>query len=273
MEIRKEKEKLFHDKLRINSLGQRWSPNLEEKIRTDPLWSNMKYYAVERKSRLLVNEWLMKNCRGKEVLDFCCGNGEDTVFLAKNGARKVVGIDISDVSIDNCIRRSIEEDISDKVSFLVMDAENLRFDDNQFDIITEYGALHHIDLEKAFSGIARILRPDGKLICVEALGHNPIIRQYRKRTMHLRTQWEVEHILKKKDIEKGSQYFNKVEFIKFYHLATIAAVPFRNFLGFETILSTLEAIDRVLVNLPILKWQAWQVVFVLSQPKKTFEER
>lgn len=268
MEIRKEKEKLFHDQLRINSLGQRWSPHLEEKIKTDPLWSNMKYYAIERKSRLLVDEWLTKNCRGKEVLDFCCGNGEDTFFLAKNGARRVVGIDISDVSIDNCIRRSIEENVSDKVSFLVMDAENIRFGDNKFDIITEYGALHHIDLEKAFSETARVLRPDGKLICVEALGHNPIIRQYRRRTMHLRTQWEVEHIIMKRDIEKAKDYFHKIEFVKFYHLATIAAVPFRNSLGFEIILSTLEAIDRVLLKLPVVKWQAWQVVFVLSQPIK-----
>ena len=268
MEIRKEKERLFHDKLRTDSPGQRWSPELEGKIRTDPMWSNMKYYSIERKSRLFVEGWLAGNCHGKEILDYCCGNGEDAFFLARNGTKRVVGIDISSVSIDNCIRRSVQEDLSDKVSFSVMDAEDLKFDDNTFDIVTEYGALHHIDLEKAFPEIARVLRPDGKVICVESLGHNPIIHHYRNRTIHLRTQWEVEHILKKEDLEKLKRYFHKTELMKFYHLATIAGVPFRNVPGFKIILSGLEALDSVLLRLPILRWQAWMVVFVLSQPVK-----
>ena len=78
MEVRKQEEKEFHDKLRTNAFGQRWSTELEEQIQTDPLWRNMKYYAIERKSRDFVLDWLKANTKGKQVLDYCCGNGEDS---------------------------------------------------------------------------------------------------------------------------------------------------------------------------------------------------
>jgi len=35
----------------------------------------------------------------KTVLDFGCGNGEESLFVARHGARRVVGIDLSEVSV------------------------------------------------------------------------------------------------------------------------------------------------------------------------------
>lgn len=87
-------------------------------------------------------------------------------------------------------------------------------------------------------------------------------------TPHLRSAWEVEHILGKKEIGSARKYFNTVEIAKFFHLATIAAVPFRNRSIFEPLRLGLEIVDSVLLKLPILKWQAWMAVFVLSRPKK-----
>jgi ubiquinone/menaquinone biosynthesis C-methylase UbiE len=55
------------------------------------------------------------------------------------------------------------------------DAEATGFSDNRFDIITEYGSLHHVDLHLAFAEMARVLKPDGKAICQEALAHNLLI--------------------------------------------------------------------------------------------------
>jgi hypothetical protein len=56
---------------------------------------------------------------------------------------------------------------------------------------------------------------------------------------------------------------------EFFHLATLAAVPFRNTRLFEPLRNGLEAVDSLLLRVPGLKWQAWMVVFVLSEPKKT----
>lgn len=265
---RKQSEKDFHDKLRDACFGQRWSRDLEGKVATDPLWVNMKYYSIERKSRRLVLDWFARNCKGKTVLDYCCGNGDDSMILGNDVAEKVVGIDISETSINNCRERAIKEGLGKKVSFQVMDAENMTFGDSQFDIITEYGCLHHLDIRKAYPELARVLKPDGKCLCVEALGHNLLINFYRRRTPLLRTNWEVEHILKKADIESARMSFEQVDILGFFHMGTLLAVPFRNSNCFNTILAILEKVDALMLKLPILKWQAWQVVFMLSKPRK-----
>lgn len=264
---RKDEEQRFHDVLRHNAFGQRWSPALEKDIRTNPLWVNMKYYSIERRSRDFVLQWLYRQCVGKEVLDYCCGNGEDAILLAKHGVNKVTGIDISGVSINNCNSYAACEKVSDITSFRVMDAENLEFDDNNFDVVTEYGCLHHLELEKAFSEISRVLKPAGKAICNEALGHNLAIRLYRRFTPKLRTKFEAGHILRKKELVLAKRYFEKVE-CYFFHLFTLCAVPFRNTPFFKFVLPAMEFIDCLALKIPVLKWQAWQVVFILSGPRK-----
>lgn len=272
MQDRKALERKFHNKLRkVNEdshvMETRWNPKIETLIMDNALWVNMKYYAVERKSRKMVINWYDRNCKGKRVLDYCCGNGEDGRIIANSGAREVVGIDLSEVSIENCRTLAARGGLEKTAKYLVRDAEATGFEDNTFDIITEYGALHHIDLEKAFPEMARILRPDGKIICNEALGHNPIIHLYRKMTPHLRTEWEVDHIIRKTSFDLARQHFRKLE-MHFFHFCTLSAVPFRNLPFFSKILTFLEALDSVFLKAPGIKWWAWQVVFILSEPKK-----
>lgn len=272
MEERKLTEKEFHNNQRrvtedIHVADTRWTLDLEPTIKDNSLWANMKYYSIERKSRNVVLDWFRKNCKGKRVLDYCCGNGDDGLFLAKNGALKVTGIDISEVSIQNCKKNADKLGLNN-IDYRIMDAEALEFKNGSFDIVTEYGAMHHVQLDKAYSEIARVLTPNGKAILVEALGHNKLIHLYRKMTPHLRTSWEVEHILRKKNIDLAKSYFENVEVLGFYHFFTLGAVPFRKSSIFNAVLTLLEAMDSVLLKLPIVKWQAWQIVYVLSKPKK-----
>ncbi|MBM4295752.1 MAG: class I SAM-dependent methyltransferase [Deltaproteobacteria bacterium] len=272
MESRKHQERELHNLQRtvnddVHVADTRWSLALEPTIQNNPLWANMKYYAIERKSREVVLEWFKTYCPGSQVLDYCCGNGDDSFFIAAHGAVKVVGIDISEVSVQNCNNKAAQEGLGN-LSFQVMDAENLSFADDTFDVVSEYGALHHLDLTKAYGEIARVLRPSGRALCVEALGHNHIIHLYRKLTPHLRTPWEVEHILRRKDVDLAREYFHQVNILGFFHLATLAAVPFRKTPIFEKILGTLEAVDAMLLRLPFLQWQAWHIIFELAKPKK-----
>ena len=270
-ESRKEEEIRFHDKLRtvsddVHVADTRWSPVMEDTIKNNPMWANMKYYSIERQSRNMVVNWYKENCKGEKVLDYCCGNGADSIIIAQNGASEVTGIDISDVSIKNCRDSAKKNHLDNVVSFMVRDAENTGFEDSSFDIITEYGCLHHLDLEKAFAELNRILKPDGKIICNESLGHNPVFHLYRKMTSNLRTKWEVEHIIRKPHFKVAEKYFDGIEF-HFYHLFTLLGVPFRNTVLFSFLLNGLEKIDNILLKLPFIKWQAWQVVFILSNPK------
>ena len=56
--------------------------------------------------------------------------------------------------------------------------------------------------------------------------------------------------------------------MRFFHLATLGAVPFRNTLLFKPILKLAEVVDTVLLRIPLVQWLSWQIVFILSEPKK-----
>lgn len=259
MEPRKQKEAEFHNKLR------------DERLRKDSrkyryLTSNIKFYSITRKSQKFVDDFLIKNSAGKKVLDYCCGDGDLTIFLAENGA-EAFGIDISPVSIQNAKKEAEKKGLKN-ASFFVMDAEKLGFDDNFFDLIICSGVLHHLNIGKAYQELFRVIKPGGKIICAEPLAYNPIFQLYRKKTPQLRTRWEAEHILKKKDIKLAEKYFGKVE-KRFFHLFALLAVPFRNVpFIFNPLLAFLGFIDSLILRLPLVKWWAWQIVFILSKPKK-----
>jgi ubiquinone/menaquinone biosynthesis C-methylase UbiE len=269
---RKEIERDFHDRLRLvdgdkHVADTRWSLEMENTIENNPLWVNMKYYAVEEASRNFVMSWYEKNTLGKHILDYCCGNGEDGIIIAEKWNATVVGIDISEVSIENCQRRARETGVSDRVTHAVGDAEALAFEDGTFDVVIEYGALHHLELDKAFSEMARVLRSGGKAICQEAVGHNPVIHAYRKLTPKLRTSWEVEHILGRSFLEVARKYFKNVE-VKHFHLFGLLAVPLRRTFFFRPVLKLLNVIDAFALKIPGFRWMAWQMVIILSDPRK-----
>ena len=266
MDQRKQQERHFHDHLREEAPHQRWSREAERNLRGHKQWSNLRFYSIEHRSRQFVEGWLRDRCRDKRFLDYGCGNGEDVVLAAKHGA-DAVGIDVSPISLTHGRELATKEGVSSKTSFLPMDAENLGFRDASFDIINIYGVLHHLDFPQAMSELARVLKPEGEIICTEALGHNPIIRRYRKRTPHLRTEWEAQHILRREEVKEAATWFNSVQW-QTYHLATLAAVPFRNIPAFNWILRPLELVDAGLLRIPLIRWHAWHIVLRLAQPKK-----
>ena len=256
IEERKVIEAEFHDKLRDPALRE--NPELYAK-----LTSNKKWYSVARKSRGFAKAYLGRHSRGARALDFACGDGLFTLQMAENGA-DAIGIDISPVSVSNATHEAERRGLSAK--FQVMDCENLEFPDKTFDLINVSGVLHHLDVERAYSEMARVLKPTGSVLCVEALRHNPIFHAYRKFTPHLRTEYEAQHILRRRDVLAARKYFGRIDW-RFFHLASIGAVPFRNTPAFNSLLSAFEAIDSVLLSVSPIRWWAWQIAFVLSNPK------
>jgi ubiquinone/menaquinone biosynthesis C-methylase UbiE len=230
-------------------------------------FSNMKFYSVATSSKQYYEEWLRQRCWGAKVLDYCCGNGEAAIFAAKCGADSI-GIDISPEGIDNARANAAYEGVADKCKFEVMDAEALAFSDNTFDLVVEYGALHHLDFETALRELRRVIKPNGQIICIEALRHNPLFQLYRRFTPHLRTEWEVQHILTVHQIKCAARYFGSVD-ARFFHLAVLAAVPFRKTRIFGPLRRILDAIDRVILRVPLVGRYAWITVFTLSSAKKS----
>jgi ubiquinone/menaquinone biosynthesis C-methylase UbiE len=228
-------------------------------------FSNMKFYSIARSSFAYRDALIFDGIRGAVALDYCCGNGEVAIEMAKQGASRVMGIDMSSVAVENARALAKVAGVDPICEFAVMDAEHTEFADGMFDVIHEYGALHHLDLPSAYKELSRILKPDGKLVCTEALRHNPLIHRYRKRTPHLRTQWEVEHILGIPEIESGREYFGALD-LRAFHLAALAAVPLRKVFFFESFLSFLNLVDRVLLTFPFLRRMAWVAVAEYRRP-------
>jgi 2-polyprenyl-3-methyl-5-hydroxy-6-metoxy-1,4-benzoquinol methylase len=54
----------------------------------------------------------------KVVLDFGCGKGKEAIVAALNGAQRVYGIDIRDVSLEIAQRSSKEHGVQEKCAFL-----------------------------------------------------------------------------------------------------------------------------------------------------------
>ncbi len=222
-----------------------------------------KFYAIVHRSWACYEELLRAHGAHRRVLEYGCGPGSNAFSLAYHGAI-VTGIDISEVAIEQARQRAEREQLN-SVSFQVMNAEALEFPDHSFDVVCGRAIMHHLDLTRAFAELARVLKPDGVAIFIEPLGHNPLINLYRRLTPQMRTPDE--HPLLMSDLEMARHYFGKIE-MRFFHLQSLLAVPFRNRPGFESLLKLLDAADQALFKLmPFARRYAWTVVLTLSQPK------
>lgn len=196
---------------------------------------------------------------GKDVLEYGCSNGQSSIGLA-SAARHVTGIDISDVAIAQAKAEAVRRSITN-VTFKVDNAEKMDFPTASFDVVFGSGILHHLNLGEALKEIRRVLRPSGRAIFFEPLGHNPAINFYRSRTPESRTIDE--HPLLKSDFDMMRAHFSRCD-LQFFGLSTLASIPFRTGAVGRTIRAVGERIDNLLLKIPGLRWQAWIVVVVLE---------
>lgn len=254
-ELRKREEQEFHDRLR--SIHELEPENSEYYL------SNKKFYAVTQSSTDFFLNWARLHGTGKLVLDYGCGGGTHAIAISK----RVTGIDISPESVRICTERAADVGASSNTEFIVMDGEHTEFPDSSFDLVDVAGVLHHVDLPVALAEIARVLKPDGKGIFLEAIADNPLIHAYRHRTPHLRTGWETEHILRARDALVMRRYFTSVE-VRYFHLAVLASVPLRRTPLFAPLRALLNAVDESILRVPGLQRQAWMACFLVSGPRK-----
>jgi SAM-dependent methyltransferase len=121
---------------------------------------------------------LLGSVKGCRVLDYGCGLGEETVYLAKMGAH-VTAIDISPVGIRLTKERARLNGVGDRVSAMLMRCDPTEFPSESFDVIHGFGILHHIGLRIGMMEIKRLLKLGGRGLFFEHMGNSKTIERLR----------------------------------------------------------------------------------------------
>ena len=116
---------------------------------------------------------------GVRILEIGCGTGGTAVLLAKRGA-SVLGIDLLSFRLDDARKRTAEHGVAESVQFALMDAMQLAFDDNTFDLVISKSALIFTDHIRAARECYRVLKPEGQAIFIENMHNHPPLWLYRK---------------------------------------------------------------------------------------------
>lgn len=209
---------------------------------------------------------LKKYSKDKIVLDYGCGNGVHSLAPLQFGAQKVIGIDLSENQL-KIARERVKR--GERIEFLAMDCEKLEFPDNSFDLILDAGTFSSLDLKKALPELARVLKPDGILVGIETLGHNPLINLKRKlnKLTGKRTGWAISHIFQQKDLGLAQDYFNRIT-VDYFHFISWLAFPFLSLPGGKVVLKILEFFDKIFLQLPFLQKYGFKMVFIFYGAKK-----
>lgn len=114
-------------------------------------------------------EYILDNIapsKDDKVLEVASGTCICGRFLSYN-VKDVVCLDATISMLQKGRDEAYKEDI-DNISFVKGYAEELPFLDNSFDIVFSRLAFHHItDIERVFSEMVRVLKPNGKLVMID----------------------------------------------------------------------------------------------------------
>jgi len=247
----------FHNRARDRAELEQLDQDTYEKFH-----GNKKYYSATKRSHDYIHDWIRKHAPGAVVLDYACGQGGSARLAAKSGAKLVVGLDISDVSIRNARQLAKDEGVEANTYFVQANAEDTQLPDECVDVAICMGMLHHLDLSYAFPELRRIMKVGGRILAGEALDYNPAIKLYRYLTPQMRTEWEKAHILDHSDLRFAQRFFDIGE-VRYWHVTGYVGGKF------PTVLPALDALDRALERIPLIQLMAWIWTIELIRPPKT----
>ena len=118
----------------------------------------------QRKDRVL---WFVDQTglpKGAHALDLGCGTGWATIELLHR-SYVVAAVDISENMLDRARSNCYMAGLTQGVTFVEDDAENLSFDDDSFDLVISMGMIGFLpEWPQALKHIVRVMKPGGYLV-------------------------------------------------------------------------------------------------------------
>ena len=112
-----------------------------------------------------------------KVLDLGCGCGEHDRKLAEMGAKRIVGIDLS----NNMINEAIKNNHSKKIEYKVMSMNDIDKLEEKFDLVVSSLAIHYVeDYDGLCKKVYNILNDGGRFVfsCGHPMDSCAILRDY-----------------------------------------------------------------------------------------------
>jgi len=203
---------------------------------------------------------LLGDVKDKVIIDIGCGTGRRAVQFARRGAI-VHAFDLSAGMVKRTRALAEENGLADRIIVQRTAAEALSYPSDWADLMFGGAILHHLDIPPAISEIHRILRPGGRAVFLEPLGHNPMINLFRRLTPSRRTATEVP--LTFTDMTFITGLFSQSSHREFYLLAlgALLLLPLRRKGLFSVILDRLVAFDQALMRrIPAVARFCWVTV-------------
>jgi ubiquinone/menaquinone biosynthesis C-methylase UbiE len=150
------------------------------------VFSHTKHYYRLRRDEILLEQ--LQYADGRRVLEIgsqCWVHWTEDLHIRPD---RLNCINISSRALEKGEEQA--KTCSVKPEFSLMDANNLQFADNSFDMVFGDAILHHLDFTRALDEIKRVLRPNGRILFTEPLGINPIGKIVRLLTPQARTKDE-----------------------------------------------------------------------------------
>ena len=202
-------------------------------------------------------EKLSECCQDKTVLDYGCLDGGLAPKYKRLGARKVIGIDISEKGI-----QSAKEQYSNIAEFHACDAHDLSlFKAGTVDFVVGRSILHHLDFERAIREVLRVLCVGGAALFVEPLLDNPAAKAFRAITPRARTEDECP--LSRAQIESADRLFQTHEH-RFCNLVSTPLAMFTSLLPISAnnpLLNAADSVDRLVEKSPLRYWMRMSYLF------------
>ncbi len=106
---------------------------------------------------------------GGRILDVAAGTADLTLALTRqNPTARVVALDFSEGMLARGVAKVRERGAGEQIRFVAGDALALPFADGSFDVVTSGFMMRNVaDIVRAFAEMRRVVRPGGRVVCLE----------------------------------------------------------------------------------------------------------